>query len=62
MSNEPGSRECRNLINAKESLIQTMQSLIDLENTEHIYAQLKKIYNELEERHELRRKLEKESP
>ena len=59
MSNEPGSRECRNLINAKESLIQTMQSLIDLENTEHIHAQLKEIYNELEERHELRRELEK---
>ncbi len=61
MSNEPGSRECRNLIDAKESLIEAMQSLSGIKNTDHIQRELKKIYNELEEIHDSRRIIEKVS-
>tara|TARA_B100000700_G_scaffold122385_1_gene137155 strand:+ start:667 stop:855 length:189 start_codon:yes stop_codon:yes gene_type:complete len=62
MSNEPGSRECRNLINAKENLIEIMQALTSIKNTDHLQNQLRDIYNELEEMHELRRKVEKINP
>tara|TARA_Y100001968_G_C18904526_1_gene502336 strand:+ start:361 stop:540 length:180 start_codon:yes stop_codon:yes gene_type:complete len=55
MSYEAGSRECRNLIEAKENIIKVMQSLGELENLSHIQKQLKEIYNELEELHEIRR-------
>tara|TARA_Y100001968_G_scaffold202387_1_gene185859 strand:- start:418 stop:606 length:189 start_codon:yes stop_codon:yes gene_type:complete len=61
MSNEPGSRECRNLINAKENLIEAMQALSSIKNTDHIQNQLKEIYKELEELHELRRLAEKKN-
>ena len=60
MSNEAGSRECRNLIDAKENLIKIMQSLSSINNTENIQTQLREIYNELEDMHELRRKVENE--
>ena len=60
MSNEAGSRECRNLIDAKENLIKIMQSLSSINNTQHIQNQLREIYNELEGMHELRRKVENE--
>ncbi|WP_320664053.1 hypothetical protein [Prochlorococcus sp. MIT 1223] len=60
MSYEAGSRECRSLIEAKENLIKGMQSLSAIKNTEHIQTQLKALYNELEEMHETRRKIEKE--
>tara|TARA_Y100001968_G_scaffold311346_1_gene333294 strand:+ start:1084 stop:1272 length:189 start_codon:yes stop_codon:yes gene_type:complete len=60
MSNEAGSRECRNLIEAKENLIKIMQSLSSINNTENIQSQLREIYNELEGMHELRRKVENE--
>lgn len=59
MSYEAGSRECRNLIEAKESIIIAMQSLSDLENLEHLQSQLKEIYNELEKLHDIRRAKEK---
>ena len=58
MSYEAGSRECRNLIEAKENIIKTMQSLGELGNLDHIQRQLKAIYNELEELHEIRRSKE----
>ena len=58
MSYEAGSRECRNLIEAKENIIKTMQSLGELGNLDHIQTQLKAIYNELEELHEIRRSKE----
>jgi len=61
MSNEAGSRECRHLIDAKENLIEIMQSLSSIQKTDHIQNQLREIYNELEEMHELRRKVEKVS-
>ena len=59
MSNEPGSRECRHLIDSKENLIEIMEALSSIENTDHIQKQLKDIYNELEEMHDLRRKVER---
>ena len=58
MSYEAGSRECKNLIEAKENLIKIMQSLSTIKNAEHIQTQLKSIYNELEAMHEIRRKVE----
>tara|TARA_B100000700_G_C14543261_1_gene623014 strand:+ start:316 stop:498 length:183 start_codon:yes stop_codon:yes gene_type:complete len=60
MSYEAGSRECRNLIDAKEHLIKAMESIGNISNVEKIQNQLKSIYNQLEEMHELRRKVEKE--
>tara|TARA_Y100001968_G_scaffold311105_1_gene332802 strand:- start:12347 stop:12526 length:180 start_codon:yes stop_codon:yes gene_type:complete len=58
MSYEAGSRECRNLIDAKENIIKVMQSLSDLKGLDHIQRQLKEIYKELEELHEIRRSKE----
>ena len=55
MSYEAGSTECRGLIEAKESLIKTMNSLGAFENLDHIQKRLRDIYNELEQLHESRR-------
>ena len=55
MSYEAGSPQCRGLIEAKESLIKTMNSLAGMENLEHLQKILLNIYNELEEVHESRR-------
>ncbi|KGG15521.1 MULTISPECIES: hypothetical protein [unclassified Prochlorococcus] len=60
MSYESGSLECRRLVEIKENLIKTMQALDSLSSTEHITDRLKTIYNEIEEMHEERRKLENE--
>ena len=62
MSYEAGSRECRNLIDAKENLIKVMSSLSNIKNADHIQGQLKGIYNELEEMHDSRRQVEKVNP
>ncbi len=58
MSYESGSLECRKLIEAKESLIKTMQSLEHLPDADAIRKRLKEIYKEIEEMHETRRKIE----
>ena len=55
MSYEAGSRDCRNLIEAKENLIRIMESLDGLNGVDHMKEQLKSIYNELEALHEIRR-------
>ena len=55
MSYEPGSLECRLLIEAKENLINAKISLSKIKNMESIENQLMAIYNELEKMHELRR-------
>ena len=55
MSYEPGSLECRLLIEAKENLLSAMQSLSNIPDLEKIKSQLLEIYNELEDMHELRR-------
>ena len=60
MSYESGSLECRRLIEAKENLIQIMQSLEYIADAEHINIKLKEIYKEIEEMHERRRVLENE--
>ena len=55
MSSEAGSTQCRGLIEAKESLINAMNSLGAIENLDHIQKTLLDIYNELEQLHESRR-------
>ena len=55
MSSEAGSTQCRGLIEAKESLINAMNSLGAIENSDHIKTTLRDIYNELEQLHESRR-------
>ena len=58
MSYEAGSKECRLLIDAKESLLSAMDSLSDISSTEHLQMQLKDIYKTLENMHDKRRKIE----
>ena len=55
MSSEAGSTQCRGLIEAKESLINAMNSLGAIENTDHIQKTLRDLYNELEQLHDSRR-------
>jgi len=58
MSYEAGSKECRNLIDAKESLLSTMVSLSEIRETENLQLQIKDIYNKLEKMHDNRRDIE----
>ena len=58
MSYEPGSLECRLLIEAKENLLNAMKSLSNIKDMDNIQSQLLSIYNELEEKHEARREKE----
>ena len=61
MSYEPGSPECRSLIDAKENILNAMKSIDGIDKANHIRSQLMTIYNELEGMHELRRVKEKEN-
>ena len=58
MSYEAGSKECRNLIDAKESLLSAMESLSEIRDTENLQLLIKDIYNTLEKMHDNRRDLE----
>ena len=58
MSYEAGSKECRNLIDAKESLLSAMESLSEIRDTENLQLQMKNIYNTLEKMHDNRRHIE----
>jgi len=58
MSYEAGSKECRKLIAAKESLLLAMESLSSIASTDDLQIQIKDIYNTLEEMHDNRRNLE----
>ena len=58
MSYEAGSKECRNLIDAKESLLSAMESLSDIKDTENLQLQIKDIFNTLENMHDTRRNIE----
>tara|TARA_Y100001978_G_C23403265_1_gene295653 strand:- start:165 stop:365 length:201 start_codon:yes stop_codon:yes gene_type:complete len=58
MSYEAGSKECRNLIDAKESLLSAMESLSGIGSTENLQIQIKNIYKTLEEMHDKRRNIE----
>ena len=55
MSSEAGSRQCRGLIEAKDSLLKAINSLGSIENLDHIQKTLRDVYNELEQMHESRR-------
>ena len=58
MSYEAGSKECRNLIDAKESLLSAMESLSEIRDTEALQLQIKDIFNTLENMHDNRRIIE----
>ena len=58
MSYEAGSKECRHLIEAKESLLSAMESLSNMKSTDILQIQIKEIYNELEQMHDNRKKIE----
>ena len=58
MSYEAGSKECRNLIDAKESLLSAMESLSEIRETENLQLQIKDIFNTLEMMHDYRRDIE----
>ncbi len=58
MSYEAGSKECRHLIDAKESLLSAMESLSKINSTDVLQIQIKEIYNKLEVMHDKRKKIE----
>ena len=58
MSYEAGSKECRHLIEAKESLLSAMESLSKIKSTDALQIQIKEIYNKLEVMHDKRKKIE----
>ena len=58
MPYEAGSKECRHLIDAKESLLLAMESLSNINATDVLQIQIKEIYNELEVMHDKRKKIE----
>ena len=59
MSYEAGSKECRHLIEAKESLLSAMDALSNINSTDVIQLQIKEIYNKLEQMHDNRIKVTK---
>ena len=61
MSYEAGSKECRHLIEAKESLLSTLDALSNINSTDLIQIQIKEIYNKLEQMHDNRKKIESAS-
>ena len=58
MPYEAGSKECRHLIEAKDSLLSAMESLSNISSTDVLQIQIKDIYNELEVMHDKRKKIE----
>ena len=58
MSYEAGSKECRHLVEAKESLLLAMESLSKINSTDALQIQIKEIYNKLESMHDKRKKIE----
>ena len=58
MSYEAGSKECRHLIEAKESLLLAMESLSNINSTDVLQIQIKEIYNKLEVMHDKRKEIE----
>jgi hypothetical protein len=58
MSYEAGSKECRQLIDAKENLLLAMQALSNINSTDLLQVQIKEIYNKLEKMHDKRKKIE----
>ena len=58
MSYEAGSKECRHLIDAKESLLSAMESLSEISDAENLQLQIKDIFNTLEKMHDNRSDIE----
>ncbi len=58
MSYEAGSKECRHLIEAKESLLSAMKSLSNINSTDLLQSQIKEIYKKLEIMHDNRKEIE----
>ena len=58
MSYEAGSKECRNLVDAKESLLSAMESLSEIRDTDNLQLLIKDIYNTLEKMHDNIRDIE----
>ena len=58
MSYEAGSKECRHLIEAKDSLLSAMESLSNINSTYLLQSQIKEIYNKLEVMHDDRKEIE----
>ena len=58
MSYEAGSKECRHLIETKESLLSALESLSKINSTDLLQIQIKDIYNTLEKMHDNRKKIE----
>ena len=58
MSYEAGSKECRHLIEAKDSLLLAMESLSKINSTDALQIQIKEIYNKLEVMHDKRKQIE----
>ena len=61
MSYEAGSKECRHLIEAKESLLSAMEALGNINSTDLLQNQIREIYNQLENMHDNRKKIESTS-
>ena len=61
MSYEPGSLECRLLIDAKQHLELALASLNGLPQSDHIQRQLKSVHQQLEGMHDLKRALQIDS-
>lgn len=62
MSYEPGTSECRLLIDSKAQIESVLANLARLENTDHIRVQLVAVYNQLEGLHDLKRAKRQGSP
>ena len=58
MPYEAGSKECRHLIEAKDSLLLALESLSNIDSTDILQIQIKEIYNKLEAMHDKRKKIE----
>jgi hypothetical protein len=56
MPYEPGSPECRVLINCKAQIETMLLTLSRIENSQHIRDQLVSVHNQLEGLHELHRR------
>ena len=55
MAYEPGSPDCRLLLDVKANLERALHTLSDLPHTDHMQRQLVSIYNQLEGMHDLKR-------
>ena len=58
MPYEAGSKECRHLIDSKESLLSALESLSKINSTDVLQVQIREIYNKLEIMHDKRKKIE----